>query len=173
MTWIKANLTALLSAAVVLLTAFQTMKDLGLVSDLQFLALVISTVVVIIVPLVKGKWAGALKTGLDIVGAALVVVIPFIASWASGAPLTRQDFALMIIAVLKAGATELGIQIRTDWGAATPSKLIDAGVAPSDAVSPTPIITSLPASTSSAETVASAAAPAVTSGMPGPVETAS
>lgn len=123
MNWIKDNITGLLSFLVVVLTAVQGLKDFGLISDLQLAALIISTFVVIVVPLVKVRWAGALKTGLDLGGAAIVIAIPFIALWIAGTPVTKDAIMLMIIAFVKAGATEFGVQIRTDWGTTTPKAL--------------------------------------------------
>ncbi|MEO6116025.1 MAG: hypothetical protein ABIP33_06535 [Pseudolysinimonas sp.] len=123
MNWIKDNLTGLLSFLVVVLTAVQGLKDFGLISDLQLAALIISSAIVIVVPLVKVAWAGALKTSLDLVGAAIVILIPFIALWVMGTPVTKDAVVLIILAFVKAGATEFGIQVRTDWGSATPKAL--------------------------------------------------
>jgi len=110
----------------IIATAIQGLKDFGLINDLQLVAMTISTFVVIFVPLLKVAWAGVLKTSLDLVGAAVVIVIPFISLWLTGAPVTKDAIVLMCIAFIKAVATEVGVQIRTDWGAATPKALIDA-----------------------------------------------
>jgi hypothetical protein len=123
MNWIKENLTGLLSFIIVVLTAVQGLKDFGLISDLQLAALIASSIVVIIVPLLKVTWAGALKTSLDLFGAAIVVAIPFIALWITATPVTKDAVVLMIIGFVKAIATEFGVQVRTDWGAATPKAL--------------------------------------------------
>jgi hypothetical protein len=126
MSWLKDNLTGVLSFTVVILTAVQGLKDFGLISDLQLVALAVSSAVVIVVPLVHTAWAGALKTGLDLVGAVVVILIPFIALWVNGSPITRDAVVLIIIAIVKAAATEFGVQVRTDWGAATPKALAGA-----------------------------------------------
>jgi hypothetical protein len=123
MNWMKDNLTGLLSFLIVVLTAVQGMMNFGLVSDLQLVALIVSSVIVIIVPLVKLSWAGALKTGLDLVFAGVVILIPFVALWVGGAPITRDAVMLIIVAIVKAIATEFGVQVRTDWGATTPKAL--------------------------------------------------
>lgn len=129
MSWLKDSMTGLLSFFIVALTAIQGLKDFGIVSDLQLAVMIISSAVVIIVPLVKATWAGALKTGLDIVGAIVVILIPFIGLWVNGAPITRDAVVLIIIAIIKAAATEFGVQVRTDWGATTP-KAMTTPVAP-------------------------------------------
>lgn len=126
MSWLKDNLTGVLSFVVVILTAVQGLKDFGLISDLQLVALAVSSAVVIVVPLVHTAWAGALKTGLDLVGAVVVILIPFVALWVNGSPITRDAVVLIIIAIVKAAATEFGVQVRTDWGATTP-KAVAAG----------------------------------------------
>jgi len=62
-------------------------------------------------PLVPGRWAGALKTGAAIVGAvasALVATIP------DGGQFTTATLILFLTAAVKAVATEIGVQIRTD-----------------------------------------------------------
>jgi hypothetical protein len=123
MQWIKDNLTGLLSFLVVILTAVQGLKDFGLISDLQLVVIILSSIVVVIVPLVKSAWAGALKTSLDLVGAAIVIAIPFIALWIAGTPVTKDAIVLMCIAFVKVLATEFGVQVRTDWGLTTPKAL--------------------------------------------------
>jgi hypothetical protein len=122
-TWIKENLTGLLSFTIIILTGLQGLKDFGLVNDLQYVAMVVSTFVVVVVPLLKVRWAGALKTSLDLAGAGVTIAIPFVALWVAGTPVTRDAIVLMIIAFVKAIATEFGVQIRTDWGATTPKVL--------------------------------------------------
>src|SRR3982750_733215 len=97
MQWIKSNLTGLLSFIIIIATAIQGLNDFGIVNDLQLLALAVSTFVVIFVPLLKVAWAGALKTGLDLLGAAVVILIPFVAMWVTGAPVTKDAIVLMVI----------------------------------------------------------------------------
>jgi len=121
--WIKTNLVAIVSFLLIAATAVQGLRDFGLVNDLQLAAMLIGTFVVIFVPLLKVAWAGALKTGLDLVSAAIVIFIPFVALWISGTPVTRDSVMVIVIAFIKAFATEVGVQIRTDWGATTPKAL--------------------------------------------------
>jgi len=103
---------------------WQTLTQIGL--------LLLGTGVVFWLPLVDARWHGAAKTGSSIgfaVISALVAVLP-------DGHLTKANAILVITAVVKAVATELGVQIRTDA-----AKVIDArestGVA---------IVTSLPTS---------------------------
>lgn len=119
MSWLKDNLAGVFSFIVVILTAVQGLQTFTAVSIAQLVVMIGSSAVLIIVPLVKAKWAGALKTGLDLLGAITIVLIPFIALWSHGAPITREAVIIIIIAVVKVLGTEFAVQIRTDWGAST------------------------------------------------------
>lgn len=130
MNWIKANLTGVFSFLVVILTAVQGITSFTVTNDLQLVALIASSAVVIIVPLVHTKWAGALKTGLDLAFAIIVILIPFVGLWVNGTRVTQAAVVLIVIAIVKALATEFGVQVRTDWGASTPKALAAAGAAP-------------------------------------------
>ena len=126
MNWIKTNLVAIVSFLLIAATAVQGMHDFGLVNDLQLAAMLLGTFVVIFVPLLKVAWAGILKTTLDLVSALIVILIPFVGMWVLGMPVTRESIMVIVIAFIKVFATEIGVQIRTDWGTATP-KAIAAG----------------------------------------------
>jgi peptidoglycan/LPS O-acetylase OafA/YrhL len=103
---------------------WQTLTQIGL--------LLLGTGVVFWLPLVDARWHGAAKTGSSIgfaILSALVAVIP-------DGHFTKANAILVITAVVKAVATELGVQIRTDA-----AKVIDARESTAVAV-----VTSLPAS---------------------------
>lgn len=77
----------------------------------QIIILLATTGAALWLPLVPGPWAGAAKTGAGIVGAiasALVATLP------DGGHFTTATLILFLTAVVKAVATELGVQIRVD-----------------------------------------------------------
>lgn len=84
---------------------------LGWQTILQIIVLLATTGAALWLPLVSGPWAGALKTGAGIVGAiasALIATIP------TGGEFTTATLILVLTAVFKAVATEIGVQIRLD-----------------------------------------------------------
>jgi len=94
-------------------------------------------------PLVPGKWAGALKTGAAVVGAiasALVATVP-------DGHFTTASLILFLTAALKAVAVQVGVTVRTDA-----TKTIDARAAedvpvvtvvePSASVDPSDVVVS-------------------------------
>jgi hypothetical protein len=123
--FIKHYGVGVFSFFITILTAVQTMNHFGVIDILQVAALAVSTFVVIIVPLLKGGWAGGLKTGLDLLGGAIVIAIPFVGQAVAGTSVTGPQIVIMVLAFLKVAATEFGVQIRTDWGATPPSALTD------------------------------------------------
>jgi len=76
----------------------------------QLAVLVITTGTTWLVPLLGDRWRGAAKTGLELVGVALTLAVPFIAA----GTITWADGFLVAVALVKAVGTELGVQIRTD-----------------------------------------------------------
>lgn len=108
--------TALLSLAVVLVTAIIAMPNFSLVSIIQFVILGAGAVVSYIVPLLRegSAWRGGLKTGVAIFIAILTAIVPLI-----GTAWTPQTIAVIILAALNAAATQLGVAIRVD-AATTP-----------------------------------------------------
>lgn len=104
---------------------------LGWQTIVQLVILLATTGASFWLPLVPGRWAGALKTGAAVVGAiasALVATIP------DGGQFTTATLILFLTAAVKAVATEIGVQIRTDA-----AKVIDATDVPG-----VPVITTLP-----------------------------
>jgi hypothetical protein len=118
---------------IVTLTAVAGVKTFDLVTILQLGALFASTIVSVgVVGLLPGKWPGAVKTCVDLLGAAIALVLPY----AIAHGITWNEVILVLIGVIKAAATELGVNIRTD-------NIIDAtgSGAPTDPA----VITSVPA----------------------------
>jgi len=114
---------------IVVLTAVSAVKTFDLVTFLQLSALFLSTVVSVgLVSLLPGKWPGATKTLVDLAGAAIALVLPYAISH----QITWSEVILVLIGVIKAAATEFGVQIRTDGLIVSPSNsatVDDKGVA--------------------------------------------
>ena len=77
----------------------------------QFGGLILSTILVIFLPLAKGAWAGALKI-IGALGAALVANV--LAFFAGGGEWGFYQWLLLGLAVLQAVAAELGVNVRVD-----------------------------------------------------------
>lgn len=127
--------TALLPLAVLVLGVLDAAQRagtslVGWQTITQLVLLVVTTGAAFWLPLVPGKWSGALKTGAAVVGAivsALVAVVP-------DGHFTQGTWILFLTAAIKAVAVQVGVSIRSD--AAT---IIDAGSTSDPGV---PVITS-------------------------------
>lgn len=104
------------SFLVSILTAVQVMTSYGLADILQLAVLVLTSFTAFLLPLLGGHWRGVLKTGADIIGAAVMLVIPF----AVVGHITGPQIVLVVIGIIKAAATEFGIHIRLDPSLSTP-----------------------------------------------------
>jgi len=101
----------ILSFLVALLTAVQVLPtNPSLVDVLNIAILAASSFVMFIVPLLKGAWVGGLKVGVELAGALAIAFLPF----ALNTEWNQTTLALVIIALIKAGATQLGITIRSE-----------------------------------------------------------
>lgn len=76
----------------------------------QFAVLVVTTATTWLVPLVDGPWRGRLKTGLELLGVVIVLVLPYIAT----GRITPAEALLVAVALIKAVGAQLGVLIRTD-----------------------------------------------------------
>jgi hypothetical protein len=123
---INRYLSAILSTAIVILTAWVAIpKSAFTLGDPQiaaFVALAGSTVVSYLVPLVPGKWPGALKTGVGILAAVFTAVWPLLA----GASI---DWTLVVLAALNALGQEVGVNARVDDPALTSTRVETGSVA--------------------------------------------
>jgi hypothetical protein len=84
----------------------------------QVALLLVGTGVIYWLPLVDARWQGAAKTGAAVGFAVLSAVVALVPD----GHFTKANAILVITAIVKAVATELGVQIRTDA-----AKVIDAG----------------------------------------------
>ena len=76
----------------------------------QLVVLVLTTFTTWLVPLVGTRWRGKVKTGVELLGVAVTLALPFIATGA----ITWSQLLLVLVAFIKAGAAELGVQMRTE-----------------------------------------------------------
>jgi hypothetical protein len=113
----------------ILLTAFAFLKtafadELDAAELWQLIALVAGAVITFLVPLVPGKWAGALKTGAAALAAVATAVVPF----ALQGTLTYEQLSIVALALLNALGVEVGVQARKsviDAGTAAPGAPVD------------------------------------------------
>lgn len=102
---------ALGSFLVVLLTALSVLPTkVSVVDILQLVVLLASAIGIYFVPLLSGKWAAGGKMTVELIGVLVIALIPF---FVNGAP-SRDQIIIIIIALIKAGATQLGVAIRTE-----------------------------------------------------------
>lgn len=107
-------LAALLPVAIIIIGGLQAILDNpgNWVVTVQFALLVIGTAVAYIVKLSPNAvWQGRLKTGAQIVTIVLTALAPFLLP---GGFDPAVNATLIIVAVLNALATELGVQVRKD-----------------------------------------------------------
>lgn len=103
---------ALLPFFVLVIGASQTVlhRPIDWNATIVFAILVLGAVVTYIVKLLPGKWQGALKTGVAILTTILSALLPFILP---GGWVTGVNLPIVIVAILTALATQLGVAIRT------------------------------------------------------------
>lgn len=104
------------SFVIAVLTAVQLMSSYTLVDILQLAVIIVTAVTSFLLPLLDAGWRGALKTGFDVLGVALLLVIPY----ALTGHITGAQIVLVAVGVIKALATELGVYIRVDPSIPTP-----------------------------------------------------
>lgn len=103
---------ALLQVAIIAIGAFSVIPEaeLSWVSLAQIAVLVAGAGITYIVPLVDGKWQGALKTGLSAGAALVTAAIPFMVNGS----ITPTQAAVVALAALNAIASEIGVAMRTE-----------------------------------------------------------
>lgn len=118
MTAVQRYAPSVLSFLVLLLGGVQAAVAVGLspVAVAQLVVLALTTAATWLVPLVGGRWRGKVKTGLELLGVAITLALPFIAT----GTITWADGLLVAVALIKALGAELGVQIRTDKPAPLP-----------------------------------------------------
>jgi hypothetical protein len=88
----------------------------------QFLFVVAGVIATYFVPLLSGKWAGALKTGAAILAAVATLLVPlFSGDW------NTNTLIVIGLAALNALATEIGVDIRKD-AAVPPNRTVPPAV---------------------------------------------
>ncbi|OOB90279.1 hypothetical protein [Rathayibacter sp. VKM Ac-2630] len=108
---IQKYLAALLPGFILIFGALQTALADERIDDVeagQLLALVAGAITTFGVPLLKGRWAGGLKTGAAILASVATLIIPLVLGF------TWQSLVIAILAALSALATEIGVQVRED-----------------------------------------------------------
>ncbi len=112
---------ALLPFFVLVVGASQTVLHAGfnLQVDIPFALIVLGAIVSFIVKLLPRGWQGGLKTGIALTTTVLSAVLPFVLP---GTFRLSESLPVVIVAILNALATELGVYIRVN-------PLIDAGTA--------------------------------------------
>ncbi|GAA3729982.1 hypothetical protein GCM10022239_03250 [Leifsonia bigeumensis] len=105
-------LAALLSIAIVLITAFVAIPDDQRTPATlwQLGILAAGAIATYLVPIVDGRWAGLLKTGAAIVAAVIGALIPLLGS----GHLTVTQILVLILAGLNVLAVEVGVNVRKD-----------------------------------------------------------
>lgn len=101
-------LAAVLSIAITLVAAIAATNQLSPVALIQLGILAVTSITTYAVPLIPGRYAAAVKVGLEAVGALLVAVIPFVAQGGISGP----QVAIVILAVLKAVGAHVGVEAR-------------------------------------------------------------
>lgn len=111
-TTLKRYAPSVLSFLVLVVGGLQAVIATGVtpVAIAQLGVLVLTTFTTWLVPLVDAPWRGRLKTGAELVGVVIVIALPYIA--AGG--ITTAEVLVAVIAVMKAGAAQFGVEIRTD-----------------------------------------------------------
>ncbi|WIE54237.1 hypothetical protein [Curtobacterium sp. MCBD17_003] len=129
---LKKFAPSILSLFTLILGVFTAAGDaanlLTLVTVLQIVVVLATTGTAYWLPLVLTKWQGIAKTGAEIVGVVATIVLPY----ALAGHITRAQVIIVLTAIVKSIATEIGVQIRT--------APIDAGSTASGTV---PVITSV------------------------------
>jgi len=102
---------ALIAIAIDLVAALgQLTGPITLVSGLQLLALAASSFGIYYLPLLDGRYAAAAKVGIAALLAGIAAAIPFLAT----GTITGPQIALVVLAILKALGTPLGVAARRD-----------------------------------------------------------
>jgi len=104
--------TAIFSLAVLVIGGLQVAVATGITPTAiaQLVVLALGGVITYVVPLVPGKWSGVLKTGIAILAAVIVLVIPYI----TAGHITLDQILLVVVGAINAAATQLGVNIRKD-----------------------------------------------------------
>lgn len=101
---------AVISILITVAGAVAALNDVSWPIIVQLGILTITSFTTYALPLVPARWAGAAKTGLEVVGAILTAIVPFVIA----GHITGPQIALVLLAALKALGAEVGVQARLD-----------------------------------------------------------
>lgn len=101
---------AIFSVLLAVLGALAALTDFSWASVDQIIALAAASILTYVMPLLKGPWAAGLKVGLEVLGTLLALILPFVVA----GHITPQQAIVVLIGLLKALATQLGVDIRLD-----------------------------------------------------------
>lgn len=108
---VSKYLTGLIQVLFLLMTALLAAMEDGVdtVEVWQLAGVLVGAVVTVWVPLLEGAWAAGLKVGGAVAGAAIAAIVPLVMSeWTASAAI------IVVIAIINALATQLGVSIRVD-----------------------------------------------------------
>ena len=101
---------AIISVLITVIGAVAALNDVSWPIIVQLAILTLTSFTTYLLPLVPAKWAGAAKTGLEILGAILTAIVPFVLA----GHITGPQVALVLLAALKALGAEVGVQARVN-----------------------------------------------------------
>lgn len=99
---------AVLSILITLAGAVAALNQVTWPIIVQLAILTVTAFTTYLLPLIPQGWAGAAKTGTEVLGAVLTAIVPFVIA----GHITGPQIALVLLAALKALGTEVGVQAR-------------------------------------------------------------
>lgn len=105
---------AVVSIIITVLSALTAVNQFTPAEIVQVGLLLITAFTTYFLPLVTGPWRGALKTGLEIVGAILVWLYPLVVQ----GHITGGEVIIGLLAIAKVLGTEVGVASRLDYARA-------------------------------------------------------
>lgn len=109
---VNKYLAGFLTLAISLLTALVAIPETAWADPVvvwQFVALIVSSIAAVFLPLLRGAWAAGLKTGSAVILGTIGALIPLLAG-----TFGVIQWALLGLAALNALAIELGVNTRVD-----------------------------------------------------------
>jgi hypothetical protein len=109
---IQKYAAALLTIAITVITALVAIPEAQMspVVVIQLVIFGLGSVLTYFLPLLSGRWAAGLKTGVNVLAAILTAAIPFV----QNGSITSMQIIIVILAALNALAVQVGVNLRTD-----------------------------------------------------------
>lgn len=104
----RKYLAALLSVAIVILTALAAVEVYTVDAIAQIAILALGTITTYFVPLLNGRWAGILKTGAALLAALIAAAAPLVIA----GTYSPQAVLVVVLAGLNVLAVEVGVNVR-------------------------------------------------------------